>query len=304
MWKKIAAMASVVLVGLGALWFAIFSLTPYAVNDQQLKKKYSYPAVAINMQLTEESSNLYSFTYTSFDGVEVNGRLSYPDEVPLEEFGAGKLPIMIGIHGMGRSDNRWFMDSFKGRPTVEQTHKLTEQARAAGYAIIAIDGRNHGKRKDPDYSISNMMRDLHLWGKREPYEAMVVDTVKDYRVLLDWIGLQPQFDQARTAVAGYSLGGQVALLLAGVDERIEQVLSIVPPYHDDKTALVAPKNLVHNITDEKVWLVTASDDEYASVEDNKYLFGKIASGNKKHIQLEGEHILPEGYYQALSGWYE
>ena len=304
MWKKIVKMVSVVLVGLGVMWFAFFSLTPYEVSDQVLKEKYSYRIAAINMQLSEQASNMYYFTYTSFDGVEVNGRLSYPDGISLGQLEAGSLPIMIGIHGMGRSENRWFADSFKGRPTVEQTHKLTEQAKAAGYAVIAIDGRNHGKRKDPDYSISNMMRDLHLWGEREPYEAMVVDTVKDYRVLLDWIEQQPQFDQARTAVAGYSLGGQMALLLAGVDKRVEQVLSIVPPYNDDKTALVAPKNLVHNIVNEKVWLVTASDDEYASEDESQYLFAQIASKNKKHIQLDGEHILPDGYYQALIGWYE
>ncbi|GMG87315.1 hypothetical protein [Biformimicrobium ophioploci] len=61
---------------------------------------------------------------------------------------------------------------------------------------------------------------------------------------------------------------------------------------------------MHNITDEKVWLVTANDDEHASKKDNEYLFSQIASDNKKHVQMEGGHVLPEGYFQALSGWYE
>ena len=132
---------------------------------------------------------------------------------------------------------------------------------------------------------------------------MIIDTVKDYRVLLDWLDQQHQFDHSRTAVAGYSMGGQVSMLLAGVDSRIEQVLAIVPPYLTNTTALVAPKNIAEKLAVDKIWLVTANDDEYADKEDNESLFTLIASDNKKHLQFDGGHILPEGYYQQLSDWF-
>lgn len=300
MLKKISLGVLMTVALLGAIWWWLFAMSPYQINDQILSDEYSYEPVHLNMKMEQEAPNEYGFVYTSFDGQVVNGRLVYPASYKTGD----TLPILVGIHGMGRSENRWWMDSFKTRPTLEQTHKITEQALRKGIAVIAIDGRNHGKRKDPDYTIRDMMLDLHLWGEREPYEAMVKDTVKDYRVLLDWIDSQPQFDEHKTLVAGYSLGGQVALLLAAIDQRAERVLSIVPPHLDDTTALVAPGNLVRKLTDETVWLVTANDDEYATKAQNVSLYNGIVSAHKKHIQMDGGHILPDGYYESLTGWYE
>ena len=296
-----------ILVGLSALWYALFAMSPYDVDQKMIEQAYHYPLSQPDITFTRESDELIAFRYTSFDGAIVNGRLAYPPryrDMTTEQLKSVKMPVMLGIHAMGRSDNRWFMDSFKERPTLEQTDKLTQQALKKGYAVIAIDARNHGQRKLPDYTVRDVMLDVHIWGKREPYESMIIDTVRDYRVLLDWIEQQPQFDQSRTTAAGYSMGAQVALLLGSVDDRIEQILSIVPPYLDNKTAIVALNNFVPDTHAEKVWLVTANDDEYASVEENNALFSLISAPIKKHIQLDGDHILPEGYYTQLTGWFE
>lgn len=296
-----------ILLGLSALWYALFAMSPYDVDQTMIDQAYSYPQAPLDITFTRESDNLYAFRYTTFDGATVNGRLAYPpgyQATATKQLKSAKMPVMLGIHAMGRSDNRWFMDSFKTRPTLEQTDKLTQQALEKGYTVIAIDARNHGQRKLPDYTVRDVMLDVHLWGKREPYESMIIDTVKDYRVLLDWIEQQPQFDQSRTTAAGYSMGAQIALLLASVDDRVEQVLSIVPPYLDNKTAIVALDNFVTGSNADKVWLVTANDDEYASVEQNNQLFSLISAPVKKHIQLDGDHILPEGYYTQLTGWFE
>ncbi|NMP17764.1 alpha/beta fold hydrolase [Thalassotalea sp. Y01] len=302
--KKIMISLAGVVAGLAALWYAFFSLTPYQVDEYMMQSHYAYKKPAMNMQIEQVTGRNFAFTYQTFDGATVNGRLAYPDDIDAIDNASTRMPVLVGVHAMGRSENRWWMESFKERPTLEQTDEITKQALAAGYAVIAIDGRNHGKRKDLDYSVRDMMLDLHLWGEREPYEAMVTDTVKDYRVLLDWIEQQSQFDQDNISVAGYSLGGQVALLLAGIDGRIENVLSIVPPHLDDKTAMVAPKNVAKRLNVDKVWLVTAKDDEYATVENNETLFNLIKANQKKHIQLDGGHILPEGYFNQLIGWYE
>ncbi|WP_245732149.1 alpha/beta hydrolase family protein [Thalassotalea agarivorans] len=291
-----------VLAVLGAIWYAIWGLKDYQVNPEIIAKRYQYQTSAINMKMQQQSANSYSFTYTSFDGANVNGRIQYPVNVHADS--NDKYPVLIGIHAMGRSENRWWMDSFKQRPTLEQTHKITEQALESGYIVIAIDSRNHGKRKDAAYSIIDIMDDMHFWGERDPYEQMVVDTVKDYRVLLDWMDNQSQFDKEQTHVAGYSMGAQVSLLLASTDQRIEHVLSIVPPYLDDKTAIVAPKNFARAINVDTLWLVTANDDEYASKSENQELFEMIAIDDKKHIQFDGGHVLPTGYYNQLSGWFK
>ncbi len=110
-------------------------------------------------------------------------------------------------------------------------------------------------------------------------------------------------DIADTHVVGYSMGGQLSLLLAGVDKRISNVLSIVPPYLSDTTASVAPKNIVSLLDKNKVWLVTSDDDENANEDENLSLFNGITTSNKKHLIFDGNHILPEGYVEDLSDWF-
>ncbi|MDN3651908.1 alpha/beta fold hydrolase [Thalassotalea ponticola] len=288
-----------IFIVLGGIWYGIWGLKDYQVTPEIIEKRYSYQNGSIDMDMVKIDDDQFEFTYTSFDGAKVNGRIAYP-----KALSANKIPVLLGVHAMGRSENRWWMDSFKERPTLEQTHKITEQALANGFAVIAIDSRNHGKRKELDNSVIDIIDNMHIWGEREPYEQMIIDTVKDHRVLLDWLDQQPQFDQTQTRVAGYSMGGHVALLLAGIDERIEHVLSIVPPYLDDKVAIVAPKNIANGLDIDKVWLVTANDDEYASSEQNSDLFSLFLTEDKKHITFDSGHLLPNGYYQQLSGWYQ
>ncbi|WP_440053092.1 dienelactone hydrolase family protein [Pseudoalteromonas sp. T1lg65] len=284
---------------IGAIWYSIANIQPYEISSEQLHKTYQHGKVVSHFQLKEISPNHFEIKYKSFDGEWVNGQLVYPESY---QIGSSSIPVMVGLHAKGRSDLRFFQESFKDRDTSEQTDELTKMALDKGYAVVAIDARNHGKRKDADYGIGEVMRDLRYFGKREPYEAMIINTVKDNRVLLDWIESQPQFAQDQISLAGYSMGGQISLLLAAVDSRVDKVLSIVPPHIGDATAIVAPKNVV-SLINQQVWLVTADDDEYADVEQNAALFSHLASSNKKHIEVEGEHVLPEGYYTQLTGWY-
>jgi dienelactone hydrolase len=303
--KKIIAQTVLLLTGvitlIGGGWFFSFALSPYQITTEQLEAHYAYlPVRSINWQQIPVDAKNYDFTYQSFDGAVVNGRIRYPR--PLAEINQA-IPVMIGVHGMGRSQIRWFQDSFKGRPTIESVDKITEQALIKGYAVISIDARYHGLRKDPDYTIADVMNDLHYWGNRVPYETMIKDTVRDHRVLLDWISQQRHFDKEQVKIAGYSMGAQVSLLLAGIDDRIGDVAAIVPPYSDNKTALVAPKNLLRGLTDNKVWLVTGNDDEYASEQQNDSLFNAIPTENKKHLRFDSGHLLPAHYVDKLGAWF-
>ncbi|MCO7198498.1 alpha/beta fold hydrolase [Pseudoalteromonas sp. OANN1] len=298
-WRKAMLVVTGIIAGVAAVWYAVFGLKPYSVTTEELTQIYSYEQKAVEVKLSPLKANHFSLEYKTFDGDKVNGHILYPSNYDATK----PMPVMVGVHGMGRSDVRWIQESFKGRDTYEQTDELTKMALANGYAVIAIDSRNHGKRKNLDHNIIEVMHDLDWWGKREPYENMVIDSVKDHRVLLDWIATQPQFDQNQISVAGYSMGGQISLILAALDKRVDNVLSIVPPYLTNAVARVAIKNFATAVDSPKVWLVSADDDEYASERENEALFEAIASVKKHHVVVEGEHLLPEGYYKKLQGWY-
>ncbi|MBT1063675.1 alpha/beta fold hydrolase [Bowmanella sp. Y26] len=289
------------LIVLTVIWYSFFRLSPYNLTEQQRQQAFLLNnPTAVSLEMQPISTTAWEFTYISFDGAKVNGQLHYPSD-PAEL--TGKIPVMVGVHAMGRSQIRWWQDSFNGKPSLTQVHKLTRMALEKGYAVIAIDAREHGQRKNPDYLLNDIMSDLHIWGERQGYEAMIHDTVVDHRMLLNWISAQPQFDTQQVNVAGYSMGAQVSLLLAAVDKRVNKVLAIVPPHIDDKTALVSPLQWLSGLKDNAVTLISADNDEYASQDDNQRLFDLIPSTSKQHIRLNAGHILPEDYPEQLQHWF-
>jgi len=145
---------------------------------------------------------------------------------------------------------------------------------------------------------------MHWFGKRQAYEQMIIDTVRDHRVLLDWLVTQPHLDAKRIRAAGYSMGAQGALLLAGLDERVHAVAAMVPPHLGNNVAVVAPINLVAGLRGKRVWLLTGDEDDEASPKQNQALFDAIPSQDKKHLRFESGHLLPQDYVEQLSDWFK
>lgn len=289
----------------GALWWAVFALKPYDITPEQMRAGYAHgastPPQAQLTPLGEDSAvHGVELQLRSFDGSPLSGRLLYPGDPAKAD---APYPVLIGLHALGRSHYRWWRGEHKGGVTLENTHRITGLALQRGYAVLAIDARNHGVRKDPERNVLQVMNGLHLWGKREPYERMIVDTVRDYRLLLDWVGTQPRLDSGRIRVAGYSMGAQMALLLGGMDERVGAVLAVVPPHLDNKVAIAAPRNAVSGLSGKKVWLLSADDDEYASQAQNLALFEALPTADKRHIRFTGGHLLPDEYPEALGDWF-
>lgn len=292
---------SVALVALltALYWYTFVALEESPMEQGEILKAYEYqPHDNLEMTMTEIGSNSYEFTYRSFDGQLVHGRIAYPDGE------SEKYPVLIGISAMGRSYVRWWVDTFNDNPTVTQVNKIADLAARSGYAVVSIDARFHGKRKDPERPLRSIMNDLHFFGDKSDYEAMIRDTVLDHRVLLDWMEQQDNLDLNRVMVAGYSMGGQLSLILGSVESRVGEMISIVPPFIDDRIALVAPKNLVSLLGDKPVLLITASNDENASEAENDFLFGRLPGSNKARIDFDSSHILPEGYVDELAGQFE
>lgn len=311
---------------LGALWWALFALKPYDITPEQLAARYAHTtahkpaqttahttvtaapaAAAVQLgaaqritigQTTAWASDL---ALTSFDGALATGRIVYPADPAVQ---AAPRPVLLGLHAMGRTHWRWWQAEFKGRPTIENTHRLTELALQQGYVVMALDAREHGDRKNPDHPLSarELLRNLHWWGEREPYERLIVDTVKDWRVLLDWVTHQPQFDRGDIRAAGYSMGAQMALLLAGTDGRLSAVAAMVPPGLTNRVAVVAPLNVAPQLAGTRVWLLTADSDEHASIGENAALFAALPGVGKRHLRFAGGHLLPADHVEYLQPW--
>lgn len=280
-----------------AIWHFVW-LKPYSVTAAELQARYAYKA-----GLTPGDAHAVDFSLPSFDGALLHGRIVYPSD-PARA--ARPFPVLIGLHAMGRSHMRWWQAELNGRPTIEQTHRITQMALQQGHAVVAIDARGHGQRRHPGqpHPAQRAMRDMHWFGKRQAYEQMIIDTVRDHRVLLDWLLTQPHLDAGRITGAGYSMGAQVALLLAGLDERVHAVAAMVPPHLGDNVAAVAPIHLVAGLQGKRVWLLTADEDDHASPQQNQALFDAIPGQDKRHLRFDSGHLLPEDYVEQLADWFK
>lgn len=280
-----------------AVWHFVW-LKPYDIGPTELQARYAHREA-----FTPGDGHSIDFRLRSFDGELLHGRIVHPGDPALA---ARPFPVLIGLHAMGRSHRRWWQDELNGRPTLEQTHRLTQLALRQGYAVVAIDARGHGDRRHLGQRTlaHRAMRDMHWFGRREAYERMIIDTVRDHRVLLDWLATQPHLDAGRITAAGYSMGAQGALLLAGLDDRVQAVAAMVPPHLGDNVAAVAPLNLVAGLRGKRVWLLTGDDDDHASPRQNQALFDAIPSDDKRHLRFDSGHLLPADYVERLADWFE
>jgi cephalosporin-C deacetylase-like acetyl esterase len=295
-YKRILAGLGLLSLVVGSYYLLVAKLPIEQLAIEQINAKYQYQSSFSDFDITDELLESREFTFTAYDGEKVFGQIMLPS-VTKE-----KYPVLIGIHAMGRSYPRWFKDSLKGRPTVTSVNKITNLALDKGYAVVAIDARFHGKRKVADNPLTKIWNNMQFFGDKTDYENMILKTVIDNRTLLDWIETQNYLDAEDTSVAGYTMGGQASLILAAVDNRIDDVITIVPPFINNTIAAVSPYNLAHQIDDGRVLFIYGEKDDVASPEENEIVFNAISTKDKKLLGYDADHILPENYVNAVGAW--
>lgn len=62
---------------------------------------------------------------------------------------------------------------------------------------------------------------------------------------------------------------------------------------------VRDHRLLPGLVGNKVWLLSADDDEVASRAQNQALFDPIPSADKQHRRFDSGHRLPAGYPERL-----
>ena len=124
---------------------------------------------------------------------------------------------------------------------------------------------------------------------------MIANSVRDYRLALLWADRQADLDATTVFAAGYSMGAQMALLLAAMEPRVSSVLAMVPPYVDRERSPVAPRNHVAGIETASVALLVARNDPYSSMPQSRQVYDQIASPHKSIQFFDSEHVLPPAY---------
>ncbi|MGH2914999.1 MAG: alpha/beta hydrolase [Solirubrobacteraceae bacterium] len=157
------------------------------------------PGVALHAQVTrvtrEGPLRVRQLSYTSVDGQRVPALFTVP---------AGEPPLGCLVYqgGLGQ--------------TKEQFPQLREGAGRLRLATFTIDPRDGGARG----SVAKMVAALKT---PQTLLAMVLDTVVDLRVGLDYLESRPQCHHD-IAYLGTSFGGVVGAILAAQDPRVKAVI--------------------------------------------------------------------------------
>ena len=111
-----------------------------------------------------------------------------------------RSPAIVLLHGWGGNAGHML-------PLAARLH-------AAGYAVLLLDARNHGRSEEDRFS--SMPR-----------------FAEDLGCALDWLNLQTETDPRRIAVIGHSVGAAAALLSASRRTDIAAVVSIAAFAHPE-----------------------------------------------------------------------
>lgn len=199
---------------------------------------------------------------------------------------SGRGPALVVMHGWGGN--------------AEMMLPLAAPLRAAGYSLLLVDARCHGRSDDDSF-------------------ASLPRFAEDIESALDWLAGQPEIDARRLGIVGHSVGAGAALLAASRRPGLRAVVSLAAFAHPaammkrwlaskrvpywpfgayvlayvqqvigHRFADIAPCNTIARVSS-PVLLVHGSEDETVPVAEAAQIFAGRASDAVELLLVPGSH---------------
>jgi dienelactone hydrolase len=228
-------------------------------------------------------------------GFLVPGYLEFPKDAPKP------CPLVLLLHGWSGSKDNWYDDN-----NIISAGIMRKALLEAGYAICALDAATHGERSNEiDYQHVNPFDDPKAPPKRNyfTYAEISVQTVKDYRRLLDYLATRDEIDMKRVGLVGYSMGGMDSFYLLSVEPRIKMAVACVPPLTSEGYGAAKPIDYSWGIGQKPFLMLMGRKDKLgdpAKVEASYHKY--IETPNTKLIWYDQGHNLPPIYVPDALAW--
>ncbi|MCA9229454.1 MAG: alpha/beta fold hydrolase [Planctomycetales bacterium] len=226
-----------------------------------------------------------------------------PGYLQLPTVGEGPYPCVLLLHGWSGSKESWYEDdNYISGGNIRKG--LLEQ----GFAVFALDAHCHGDRiAENDYAVVNHYADESqpVGSRRKGYftqQEIYLQTVVDYRRVLDYLETRSEIDAQRFGLVGYSMGGTQSFLLTGVEERIKVTVACATPADAKRLSLIAPQNYVRGIGQRPFFMVMGSNDSMCPVPRAEQLFELIESTTKQLKFYGGSHKLTPDFVPHAVEW--
>ncbi len=226
---------------------------------------------------------------------------------------------VILIHGLGGNKNYWVNPSM---PYLQYTKNLTaikDSLLQLGFNIVIIDAKFHGERsyelnfRDP--SSLPPMRSRNQ-ADTESFYNLYVSSIKEIRMIMDYLQQRIQDTNLEFNLIGYSMGGAFSLILNNLEDRINCIVACVPPMSRpfseveelnwsnvlaEKMMAISP---LYCATDQKspVAMLMGKTDFFIPEQEAKDFFDAILIDDKKLKFYDSGHELPNDYIEDVINW--
>jgi dienelactone hydrolase len=213
--------------------------------------------------------------------------------------------FVILLHGAGGTKDSWRRAS--GSLTTKYV-RLKDSLLSLGFAVIIPEYKYYGERS---YEI-DFAQPGALWSKKDyrKFQSLFTTTIRDIRIIMDYIESKSEKTAFVFHAIGYSRGGKMAILLNSADHRLKSVVACVPYFkgrRDIRKRFQMNPELENNLLSihdlfrysrlQKApisILVGNADKNYTLQEVNEFYDQLSLEGNFLKIYDAG-HILPDSF---------
>lgn len=203
------------------LTFSLILISTFISAQEIIADLEYFPKVEYNSKVVERNT---SDDGTTFKKIVIDG---FDSRVPFYVIKPGinkTKKYAILLHGLTGSKENWV------NPTSslsEKYVKLKDSLVSIGYNVIIPDAKYHGERSyEADfaspitfYATQDVQKIYNLWST----------TVKDVRIIMDYMQSLSKEERITFDVVGYSMGGLMAIYLNSVDNRLNRIVACVAP---------------------------------------------------------------------------
>ncbi|WP_157962318.1 alpha/beta fold hydrolase [Winogradskyella aurantiaca] len=302
------------------LSFLCFISIGASVYAQSTTTKFDYDAKV--QPIAEVVSKQRLDSLTQLKKVVIDG---FDSKAPfyLYENGRNKAKNYIFLlHGLGDSKDDWLFPSEPYLQWSQNTTAIKDSLLQLGYNLIIPDAKFHGERSyelgfRPPTSlppvVSNNETDTLL------FEQLMTSTVKDLRIIMDYIERNNADASTNFMALGYSMGGNLALLTSMFDQRITCVVACVPPLNLPARGLEtfdtwSPKviqgqlditPMTHVLRQKSPLLLLMGKKDFYTTSAEFSKFYNLLTTNEKLLKtFNAGHILPDNYRMDAIAWFE
>lgn len=270
------------------------------ISAQEITVEFDYfPKLEFNDKIVESNiaDNGATFEKIVIDGFD--SKIPFYSIIPKDR---KQDKYVILLHGITGSKENWInpIDNLS-----EKYVKLKDSLLTLGYSVIIPDAKYHGERS---YQ-GNFASPLTFFSSQDVQKIynLYTSTIKDIRIIIDYLESKLTSKTQTFDIIGYSMGGQLAIHLNSVDDRLNRVVICVAPLdfkkgvrlgmseeNTEKIDYLSPKNFAKLQKAPIVLLMGTRDVWYTEAEAQDF-FDKISIKDKTLKFYESGHYLPDEF---------